>query len=255
MARVGIHDYEAVLSFLEEAHAVEGPEPFTPELLDRLAQLADCQSASFFEVDWGRRVFTGYIPCTAEGGEPIEPEETWWTCRRTREWRRYKVLNGPGPIVLSDAFTARQRTDPDFSINFRDQGFRDQIHVSLDPTRNWDAEVALFHERDLGQRERLIMKILHPHLAAMYRSAKIRRRVEQASEERDGEAMATLTPRERSVIDCVAEGFTNREIAETLVVAPSTVRKHLENIYEKLGVRSRTAALAKMRDLTPRVDA
>jgi DNA-binding CsgD family transcriptional regulator len=153
--------------------------------------------------------------------------------------------------VLADAFTARQRTDPDFNINFREQGFTDQIHVSLDPAQNWVAEVALFRDRDLGQRERLILKILHPHLAAIYRSAKIRHRLARASKEFGEDATATLTPREREVISCVAEGLTNREIATTLVVAPSTVRKHLENIYEKLRVGSRTAALAKLRDLEP----
>jgi DNA-binding CsgD family transcriptional regulator len=66
------------------------------------------------------------------------------------------------------------------------------------------------------------------------------------------DAIATLTPRERDVIHCVADGLRNREIAATLVVEPSTVRKHLENIYEKLGVGNRTAALAKLRDFTPR---
>jgi ATP/maltotriose-dependent transcriptional regulator MalT len=168
---------------------------------------------------------------------------------------RHKQLSGPGPVVLADAFTARQRTDPDFNINFREQGFTDQIHVSLDRTQNWAAEVVVFRDRDLGQRERLILKLLQPHLAAMYRSARIRKRIARASEERDGEEMATLTPRERDVIQCVAEGFTNREIAATLVVEPSTVRKHLENIYAKLGVGSRTAALARLRDFTPRGDA
>jgi DNA-binding CsgD family transcriptional regulator len=45
----------------------------------------------------------------------------------------------------------------------------------------------------------------------------------------------------------VADGLSNAEIASVLVVERSTVRKHLEHIYEKLGVRSRTAALAKVR--------
>jgi DNA-binding NarL/FixJ family response regulator len=63
--------------------------------------------------------------------------------------------------------------------------------------------------------------------------------------------MATLTPREREVIHCVAEGLTNREIAAELVVEPSTVRKHLEHVYEKLGVGSRTAALARLRHPAP----
>jgi DNA-binding CsgD family transcriptional regulator len=54
-----------------------------------------------------------------------------------------------------------------------------------------------------------------------------------------------LTEREREVLALVAKGKTNPEIAETLWITPSTVRKHLENVYAKLGVRTRTAAAAR----------
>ncbi|MGH2446062.1 MAG: response regulator transcription factor [Candidatus Limnocylindria bacterium] len=53
-----------------------------------------------------------------------------------------------------------------------------------------------------------------------------------------------LSPREREVIDQVATGATNEEIARGLFISPGTVRKHLENIYTKLEVGNRTAALA-----------
>lgn len=54
-----------------------------------------------------------------------------------------------------------------------------------------------------------------------------------------------LTPRERQILSWVARGKTNGEIAAVLWVAPSTVRKHLENIYAKLGVNTRTGAVAR----------
>jgi DNA-binding NarL/FixJ family response regulator len=57
-----------------------------------------------------------------------------------------------------------------------------------------------------------------------------------------------LTPREREVLDLVAEGRTNAEIAESLWVSRGTVRKHLDNIYAKLGVHTRTAAAAFVRE-------
>jgi DNA-binding CsgD family transcriptional regulator len=56
-----------------------------------------------------------------------------------------------------------------------------------------------------------------------------------------------LTPREREIMRCVADGLSNAEIARRLWIAPSTVRKHLEHIFDKVGARSRTAALAKLR--------
>jgi DNA-binding CsgD family transcriptional regulator len=56
-----------------------------------------------------------------------------------------------------------------------------------------------------------------------------------------------LTAREREVMQCVAEGLSTNEIARRLWIQPGTARKHLEHVYGKLGVRSRTAALAKLR--------
>jgi DNA-binding CsgD family transcriptional regulator len=61
------------------------------------------------------------------------------------------------------------------------------------------------------------------------------------------EEVTSLTPRERQILDLVAEGDSNREIAERLYISPGTVRIHLERVYKKLGVRSRTAALARVR--------
>jgi DNA-binding NarL/FixJ family response regulator len=51
-----------------------------------------------------------------------------------------------------------------------------------------------------------------------------------------------LTDREVEVLRLVAAGKSNREIAEALVISEHTVARHLQNIYAKLGVSSRTAA-------------
>ena len=56
-----------------------------------------------------------------------------------------------------------------------------------------------------------------------------------------------LTAREREILTLVDEGRTNAEIAERLWVSPATVKKHLDNIYGKLGVHTRTAAAAVVR--------
>ena len=54
-----------------------------------------------------------------------------------------------------------------------------------------------------------------------------------------------LTQREMDVLGWVARGKTNRDVAEILGMSPRTVNKHLEHIYEKLGVETRTAAVAQ----------
>jgi ATP/maltotriose-dependent transcriptional regulator MalT len=58
-----------------------------------------------------------------------------------------------------------------------------------------------------------------------------------------------VSEREREVLHLVAAGLSNQQIARRLVVTPGTVKKHLEHIYTKLDVHSRTAALAKARSL------
>jgi non-specific serine/threonine protein kinase len=58
-----------------------------------------------------------------------------------------------------------------------------------------------------------------------------------------------LTPRERQVAVLVAQGLTNRQIAEHLVIGETTVASHVANCLAKLGLRSRTLIAVKAREL------
>src|SRR4249920_1275234 len=75
---------------------------------------------------------------------------------------------------------------------------------------------------------------LRPHLHQAYLDAEGRRAV-----------TPQLTRRQRELLRLVAAGHTNAQIARRLGLSEATVRKHLENIYSRLQVSSRTAAVTR----------
>ena len=58
-----------------------------------------------------------------------------------------------------------------------------------------------------------------------------------------------LSEREVEVLRLIAAGLSNQEIADRLIIAPGTVKRHINNIYGKLGVQSRTQAVARGREV------
>ena len=90
----------------------------------------------------------------------------------------------------------------------------------------------------------------HPFTRALRAAgARLRHRVS----EQEPETSATverepLTRREHEIVMLVAEGLTNAQVAERLSISPGTVRRHLENVFTKLDVHTRTAAVARIRD-------
>lgn len=105
--------------------------------------------------------------------------------------------------------------------------------------------------RDFDERDRERLDLLRPHLAFLYRLAR------RATASASGDATAVplpampepsppgLTLRESEVMHWLARGKTDAEIAALLSISPRTVQKHLEHVYVKLGVETRTAAVMR----------
>jgi DNA-binding CsgD family transcriptional regulator len=134
-------------------------------------------------------------------------------CTLTDAWNR-------GPLEARSALDGLQQHD-ELCVRFRN-GSGGVVELALD---RWRGE---FTDRDVA-----MLRMLAPLLARL-------------SRERPARLPASLTEQERHVLNHVAAGESNAEIAAALFVEPCTVRKHLENSYRKLGVTSRAAAVARL---------
>ena len=71
----------------------------------------------------------------------------------------------------------------------------------------------------------------------------------ESTQPQPGALLDPLTPRELEIMRLICKGYSNPEIASELVVTINTIKKHTSNIYGKLGVRSRTQAIARAHEL------
>lgn len=84
--------------------------------------------------------------------------------------------------------------------------------------------------RDFTDRERALLEVLRPHLARIYQRIN---------------SFGQLTAREAEVLRWVAAGKSDAQIGAILRISARTVQKHLQNVYSKLGVEGRTAAVMR----------
>jgi DNA-binding CsgD family transcriptional regulator len=325
-------DAERLLRFVAEAESLGGDQPFTPELLVELGCLVEADWVSYCELDRVRRRIRLEIGRPGEeviDDVGIDDETTWRVVLDEHPVCRQHQKGHFRAMKLSDFLTRRELHRTWVYDNwFRPWGIEHELDVAI-PSPLWHTKTFLFDRlgsRDFTERDRLILDLLQPQLARLWRAARDRRllsaalaeldrgdehdrrgvillgpgdEIEFASppterllreyfsattggrlpaalaeslesdgarpllrrrgarqltvarsngalllEEKDDEIQ--LTAREREVLSWVARGKTNAEIARRLWLAPSTVRKHLENAYAKLGVNTRTAAVARV---------
>jgi DNA-binding CsgD family transcriptional regulator len=230
VARLTGRDYRKVLDVLYAAGEVDGPVAFPEPVLRTLRDVVPCDVVTFHERSRSRDRLLVYT------GEPVGP--------LTPEIRRAKrLLDHENPVLpvaracaLTDVVSMRDfRRLELYRDVHRPFGIEYMLWLYLDPASG-DARFEFDRaDTDFTQRDRHVLNLLLPHLRQQLVAARSRAPARGAT---------GLTPREREIVGYVAEGRTNVEIARLLTVSRHTVRKHLENVYEKLGVHTRTGAVA-----------
>lgn len=133
---------------------------------------------------------------------------------------------------------------PLYADYYRKIGISDVMAVPIYVDRRFLVSFVLNRSgHGFSDGERMLADIMRTHLAYLYR---LGGPVLGDCATAHG-ARTRLTAREREVLDWVAVGKTNRDVAALLGVGVRTVEKHLEHIYEKLGVETRTAAVSRVR--------
>lgn len=175
-------------------------------------------------------------------GEASSGEEALALCRRHRPDLalldiRYGMRGGVAGIDGLEAARQLSDTQPEIAIVIL------TMHDNADYLRAAIAAGARgFITKDASREELLAAIDLVTAGGVAYPPALMRRAVLAADRSPVVAALARLTPREREVLDALASGGTNKEIALALGITPGTVKTHVERLIGKLGVRDRTQA-------------
>jgi DNA-binding CsgD family transcriptional regulator len=232
-------DYRALLGLLHEAAGVEGPVPFPEPILHAVRRLVPCDVVAYHDRVEGRRT-------TVYAGEPQAPVTPDVRAAERRLRSEDPLTPADGTRMYSDLFSVREFHRLEIYQELaRPLGVEDMARLWLDARGAGDARLELDRpDRGFRERDRAVLDLLLPHLRQLWRNAAARRATSVPASER----VARLSAREREILELVSTGRTNAEVARVLWISPGTVRKHLENTYEKLGVRTRTGAVAALRD-------
>ena len=209
-------------------------------VLDALPRVVPCDTLTLATVDVTslrvRRAVDSVVAMT-----PARVAEFERLASQHPSLRRFAATGDPRPHRLSDqpgGLQAFRRTEL-YATFYRPLGIEHQVCVILPLDGQFTGVMAHRGALDFADTELALLELLRPHLlAAAARVASLERR-----------ARAGLTAREVEVLDRVAAGDSNQLIAGRLGVRTRTIDKHLEHAYAKLGVSSRTAAVARIRGI------
>lgn len=239
-----VDDLSALHDLIMRAQAEADGSPGLPRaLLQGLYELVRCDVVTFCDLDAtaGRDVvvqdFDGVHHVVVDRLCPEDPfyEHLWDTGPTS-----YSLRTGDTRTVttIDDFYSLRQwLATPMYQEAFRSYGVHHLMSCPLSARGPRGRRVVLFRGQGLGfdTRDRMLMSLLRPHLDELYRL--------QRSLRVDHSAL--LTPRQAELLALVAGGRTTAQIAASLFLSEGTVRKHLENIFQRLGVTNRAAAVSR----------
>jgi DNA-binding CsgD family transcriptional regulator len=224
-----------MLEFLYLAGANESPDPFPNQLLAHLCRLVACDTVSYGDYDPNRR---GWRRTPRWAGEPQPHTDSIREAFQALRHQYPHAPSDPAPVLRwSDRLSekAMRRLDLYWEVS-RPLGIESSLTIYLrDATGILGGFAFDRFDGDFSHRDLALLEALTPHLLQLAKNANARW----------PEPASQLTPREREILAWVARGKTNYEIAATLYVSPGTIRKHLDNIYAKLEVPNRTAAVTR----------
>jgi DNA-binding CsgD family transcriptional regulator len=248
-------DLEAVLDFLAQVEEPCDQEPYSVGLLERLRHLIPSAVLSYQEADLRARRYVTVVSddVAAAGEDDVDDNALYWRFGPC-SIADYRARTGDlSTVRMSDLIgRVRWHEQPLYREYFGPGQIEYVADLGLGAGRDWYRSVVLLRERDesdFSERDRAVLEALRPHLLAREARASLRRAMASAPDfisRRPGDTDRQFTAREREIVAMVAEGKTNAEIAAELWVTPATVKKHLENVYLKLGVGSRAAAAARV---------
>jgi DNA-binding CsgD family transcriptional regulator len=243
VAGVAERDVSAMLDVVAEGASADGLEPFPSSVLVKLERVIRAAAIVAYQlIDWPTghcrlleqvQISGCVVPSSvSEIASQISHQDPINHGRRRRERRVLK---------LSDFYRRRELLRLDFYREvWRPLGIDDSLRVWLPGTSTQARAIVLERGgRNFTERDRTVLHLLRLHLSRIRLNAEFRRR--------HANGASRLTEREAEVLGWVARGKTNREISTILFVSPHTVRTHLEHVFEKLDVHTRTAAIAKAR--------
>jgi DNA-binding CsgD family transcriptional regulator len=233
-------DVLALTAVIEEGLRDDPGELMPWAVLDRLQQLIPSGIVQFDELDLQghehvteqfvedgeRRLVLGTDPDGASGSWEVRPSFLPYS---------YSVRTGDLSSVLrwSDFYTQSELKNHPF-YHYVPHTIKYGLFVPLPRRGTRSLRLALFRSnRDFSERDRLVLQLLRPHLNDVYLDAERRRH-----------GIPHVSRREREVLQLASQGYSNADIARVLFISVATVRKHMEHIFDRTGVRTRSAAAA-----------